>query len=408
MRIVQLANFYGPRSGGLRTALHHLGAGYAALGHEVVLVVPGHRRTDELMPSGVRRITLSAAKIPGAGGYRAVDPWQVRALLAGLERSGQPVDRIEVSDRLTLRGMGRWAAAHGVPSVVFSHERLDRLLHQFLLPDPAARRVADWANRRMAASYDTVVCTTGFAREEFDRIGSRNVVQVPLGVDLATFAPSARDTALRAELARGAEVMLVHCGRLSAEKHVERSVDTIAELRESGQRVRLVIAGDGPRRAALQRRAAGLPITFLGFVPGRVDVAKLLATSDVSLAPGPHETFGLAALEALASGTPVVVSRSSALREIIRPTCGAAVADHAPAFANAVSRLLDAPEPARRAAARARAEEFTWPSAVTGMLVALQVPPTRSRMARNDSQPGGDPGAAGDRHPGQRPQVGSG
>jgi alpha-1,6-mannosyltransferase len=368
MRIAQLANFYGPRSGGLRTALHHLGAGYVACGHQVVLVVPGPRRADEMMPSGVRRITLPAAQIPWTGGYRAVDPGRVRVLLAGLRP-----DRIEVSDRLTLRGMGRWAAEHGVPSVVISHERLDRLLHQFLLPDPAARRVADWANRRMAASYHTVVCTTGFAREEFDRIGSGNVVQVPLGVDLATFAPSARDTALRAELARGADTMLVHCGRLSPEKHVERSVDTIALLRESGQRVRLVIAGDGPRRAALQRRAAGLPITFLGFVPGRAEVAKLLATADVSLAPGPHETFGLAALEALASGTPVVVSRSSALSEIVRPSCGAAVADHAPAFASAVRRLLDTPEPSRRAAARARAEDFTWPAAVTGMLGALRV-----------------------------------
>jgi alpha-1,6-mannosyltransferase len=368
MRIVQLANFYGPRSGGLRTALHHLGAGYVAGGHEIVLVVPGPRRTDEVMPSGVRRITLPAAKIPYTGGYRAVDPCRVRALLDGLRP-----DRIEVSDRLTLRGMGRWAASHGVPSVVISHERLDRLLHQFLLPDPAARWVADWANRRMAASYDTVVCTTAFAREEFDRIGSSNVVQVPLGVDLATFAPSARDTALRVELARGADAMLVHCGRLSPEKHVERSVDTIAELHESGQRVRLIIAGDGPRRTALQRRAAGLPVTFLGFVARRSDVARLLATSDVSLAPGPHETFGLAALEALASGTPVVVSRSSALAEIIRPTCGAAVADHAPAFAAATTRLLDAPESARRSAARARAEEFPWPTAVTGMLDALRV-----------------------------------
>jgi alpha-1,6-mannosyltransferase len=268
--------------------------------------------------------------------------------------------------------MGAWAAERGVPSVVISHERLDRLLHQFLLPHLAARRVADWANRRMAASYDTVVCTTAFARAEFDRIGSRNVVQVPLGVDLATFAPSQRDATLRASLARGADAMLVHCGRLSPEKHVERSIDTVAELSESGQRVRLVIAGDGPCRAALQRRAAGLPVTFLGFVPGRAEVARLLATSDVSLAPGPHETFGLAALEALASGTPVVVSRSSALPEIIRPNCGAAVADHAPAFASAVTHLLDAPEQPRRAAARARAEQFTWPTAVTGMLAALR------------------------------------
>ncbi|MGH4014039.1 MAG: glycosyltransferase [Pseudonocardiaceae bacterium] len=367
MRIVQLANFYGPRSGGLRTALHHLGAGYVAHGHQVVLVVPGHRRTDEMMASGVRRITLAAPKIPWTGGYRAVDPWRVGVLLEALRP-----DRIEVSDRLTLRGLGRWACEHAVPSVVISHERLDRLLHQFLLPDQAARRLADWANARMAASYDTVVCTTAFAREEFDRIGSPNVVQVPLGVDLAMFAPSHRDTALRAELAGGADALLVHCGRLSPDKHVERSVDTVAELHESGERVRLVIAGDGPRREALERRATGLPVTFLGFVPGRSEVATLLATSDVSLAPGPHETFGLAALEALASGTPVVVSRSSALPEIVRSTCGAAVADHAPAFAGAVSRLLDAPEPSRRAAARARAEEFTWSASVTGMLGALR------------------------------------
>lgn len=367
MRIVQLANFYGPQSGGLRTALHHLGAGYAARGHEIVLVVPGPWRSDEMMPSGVRRIRLPAAKIPYTGGYRMVDPRQARTLLAGLRP-----DRIEVSDRLTLQGLGRWAAHHGVRSVVICHERLDRLLHQFVLPDLAARRVADWANRRMADSYDTVVCTTRFARAEFDRIGSRNVAQVPLGVDLATFAPSRRDAALRARLVRGTETMLVHCGRLSPEKHVERCIDTIAELHQSGQRMRLVLAGDGPRRAALQRRAAGLPVTFLGFVPSRSDVAKLLATSDVALAPGPHETFGLAALEALASGTPVVASLSSALPEIVRPACGAVVADHARAFADAVSHLLDRPEASRRAAARARAEEFTWPAAVTGMLQALQ------------------------------------
>ncbi len=373
MRIAQLANFYGPRSGGLRTALHHLGAGYVAAGHQVVLVVPGPRRAEETMPSGVRRITLPAAKIPCTGGYRAVAPCQARTLLERLRP-----DRIEVSDRLTLRGLGRWASQRGVPSVVISHERLDRLLHQFLLPDPTARRVADWANRRMAASYDTVVCTTTFAREEFDRIGSPNVLQVPLGVDLITFAPTQRDTTLRASLARGADAMLVHCGRLSPEKHVERSIDTLAELHESGHRVRLVIAGDGPCLAGLQRRAGRLPVTFLGFLHEREEVAKLLATSDVSLAPGPHETFGLAALEALASGTPVVVSRSSALSEIIRPTCGVAAADHAPAFAHGVTHLLNAPEPSRRAAARTRAEEFPWPSAVTGMLGALQVPPTRS------------------------------
>ncbi|WP_018686386.1 glycosyltransferase [Actinokineospora enzanensis] len=368
MRIVQLANFYGPRSGGLRTALHHLGAGYAASGHEVTLVVPGGRVGDEHLPTGVRRITLPAPRIPGTAGYRAVDPVRVGALLSRLRP-----DRLEVSDRLTLRGMGRWAAERGVPSVVISHERLDRLLEQFLMPGPLARRVADVANQRMAANYDTVVCTTAFARAEFDRIGATNVTRVPLGVDLTTFAPTRHDGALRAELAQGADALLVHCGRLSPEKHVERSIDALAELRAMGNRVRLVVAGDGPRMSALRRRAVGLPVTFLGFVSDRADVARLLATADVSLAPGPHETFGLAALEALASGTPVVVSASSALPEIVRPDCGQAVADAAPAFAGAVEGLLSVPEPDRRAAARARAEEFDWPSSVRGMLTALSL-----------------------------------
>lgn len=365
MRIVQLANFYGPRSGGLRTALHHLGAGYAARGHEVVLVTPGRRPVDQVHSSGIRRIALAAPRLPGAGGYRAIDPWRVRRLLDRIRP-----DAIEVSDRLTLRGLGAWARRRGVPSVVVAHERLDRLLSQFLLPGPHARRVADIANMRMAAAYDSVVCTTAFARAEFDRIGAANVVQVPLGVDLAAFAPRHRDPHLHTQLAGGAETLLVHCGRLSPEKHPERSIDTVAALCATGRSARLVVAGDGSRRLALERRAAGLPVTFLGFVPDRSDVARLLATADVSLAPGPHETFGLSALESMASGTPVVVSASSALPEIIGPA-GVAALDTPAAFAAGVTTLLAADENARRVSARARAEQFEWRHAVEHMLAVL-------------------------------------
>jgi alpha-1,6-mannosyltransferase len=318
-----------------------------------------------MLPSGVRRITLGAPRLPGTGGYRAVDPLRVRTLLNRLRP-----DAIEVSDRLTLRGLGRWAQRNGVPSVVISHERLDRLLAQFLLPGPAARRVADVANERMADAYDTVVCTSSFARAEFDRIGARNVVTVPLGVDLTTFSPRHHSIDLRSSLAGEAEVLLVHCGRLSAEKHPERSIDTVGLMHHAGHRVRLVVAGDGPRRPALQRRAASLPVTFLGFVPDRVRLATLLASADVALAPGPHETFGLSALEALASGTPVVVSASSALPEIVGGS-GASVPDCPAAFAAGISTLLAAQEGARRAAARARAERFGWPASVDRMLVTL-------------------------------------
>jgi alpha-1,6-mannosyltransferase len=107
----------------------------------------------------------------------------------------------------------------------------------------------------------------------------------------------------------------------------------VAALHDAGMRVRLVIAGDGPLRRAMERRARHLPVTFLGFLNHRVEVARLLASADVALAPGPHETFGLAALEALACGTPVVASRSSALAEIVQPACGRAVTDDPASFA---------------------------------------------------------------------------
>ncbi len=369
---MQLANFYGPRSGGLRTALHHLGEGYVAEGHEVVLIVPGSARDEQILPSGVVRITLPALAIPWTGGYRAADPRRVADALEGLRP-----DVLEVSDRLTLRGFGRWARRREVASVMISHERLDRLLGQ-ILPGSAARRLADIANRRTAADYDVVVCTTEFARQEFQRIGAPNVELVPLGVDLDLFSPHKRDDRLRNDLGPGWP-LLVHCGRLSVEKRVDRSIEAIGALRKEGVRARLVVAGDGPRREALERRARALPplaggipaVHFTGFITDRTMVAKLLATADVSLAPGPHETFGLAALEALAAGTPVVASRSSALVDIVTDECGAVAADHPSAFAQAVTEVLALPTARRRLAARTRAEQFTWPRAVAGMLDVL-------------------------------------
>ncbi|MEU8896352.1 glycosyltransferase [Nocardia sp. NPDC048505] len=373
MRIVQLANFYGPRSGGLRTALHHLGEGYVAAGHEVVLIVPGARRREEILPTGVLRVTLPAVPIPWTGGYRAADPRRVADALTGLRP-----DVLEVSDRLTLRGFGRWARRRGIAGVMISHERLDRLLGQ-VLPRAAARRLADVANRRTADDYEIVVCTTDFARAEFERIGAPNVELVPLGVDLELFSPHRRDRALRADLGLPGHPLLVHCGRLSVEKRVDRSIEAIGELRRAGTEVRLIVAGDGPRREALERRARAVPalaggvpaIHFTGFISERAMVAKLLATADISLAPGPHETFGLAALEALAAGTPVVASRSSALADIVTPACGAIAADDPSAFAHAVTDVLARPAAERRRAARTRAEQFTWPRAVDGMLAVL-------------------------------------
>ena len=365
MRVVQVANFYGPRSGGLRTAIDCLGAEYRAAGHEVYLIVPGPLSDARRLPSGVRRISLPARLIPFTGGYRAVLPGPVTALLERLRP-----DAIEVSDRLTLRSLGAWGRRHGVATVMISHERLDRLAGQ-VLPRPLATAVADAANRRTAANYDAVVCTTAFARQEFDRIRAHNVLTVPLGVDLEQFHPRRRSASERGRWAAPEQTLLVHCGRLSVEKHVHHSIDTVAALRDSGVDVRLVVVGEGPMRARLQRQAARLPVDFAGYVGCRDAVATILASADVALAPGPHETFGLAALEALACGTPAVVSRTSALAEILTTGSGAAADNDPRAIAEAVTSVIARPETLRRHDARQRAEQFTWPRSAAGMLSAL-------------------------------------
>jgi alpha-1,6-mannosyltransferase len=131
----------------------------------------------------------------------------------------------------------------------------------------------------------------------------------------------------------------------------------------------LAVAGDGPRRPALERRAAGLPVRFLGFVANRSLVARVLATADVALAPGPLETFGLAALEALASGTPVVAAGDGALGEVIGPA-GTVVMGEGDRFAGGVLEVMARPEGDRRRAAREQATRFGWPVSVAGLLQA--------------------------------------
>lgn len=376
LRIVRLANFVTPASGGLRTALDELGRGYAAAGHEPVLIVPGAAPSDVLAPQG-RVITLPGPVLPGSGGYRVLmNRARLRGLLEGL-RPG----RLEVSDRTTLRWTGEWARRARVPAVMVSHETADGVLRTWGAPPAVAGRAADRLNARSAHAYARVVCTTEWAEREFVRIGVRNVVRAPLGVDLRHFRPELRSTALRARHLRGEDVLLLLGSRLSVEKRPGRALDALAALRHLGVRAALVVAGDGPLRAGLESRAraARLPAEFLGHVRDRTHLARLQASADLCLAPGPAETFGLSALEALACGTPVVASAGSALPEVIGPA-GLAAADTGRAFAAALRELLARPERERRAAARERAGLFGWDRSVASFLAAHDIPQRRGAL----------------------------
>ena len=357
-RILQVANFYSRHSGGLRTTVDALGRAYTEGGYERVLVVPGAADADEDTPAG-RRITLRSPVLPGTGGYRALPGTTgVRAVLAEL-----PPDHLEVSDKLTLVGLGAWAARNGLRAVLVSHERLDAILAPRVPPGFPLAACADWWNRRIARSFDVVVTPSAFAAAEFTRIGAANNSVVPLGVDLDVFHPRARDRSADANR-HDNDKRLVCIGRLSREKRPDVAIETLRAARARGLAARLWMVGDGPRRGALEAQARDLPVVFTGHLHDRGELARLLAHADAALAPCPYETFGLAALEALACGTPVVATDRGAVAELVQAGQGAAagaVAALTPSsLAAAIVDVVQRPRDECRRAARARAEQYPW------------------------------------------------
>lgn len=378
MRIAQLANFVGPTSGGMKTALEALGRGYVAAGASRLLVVPGPEDSATSTPAG-DVVQLRAPRV--GGGYRLiVEPWRVTDVL----RRFAP-DSVEVSDKSTLLPVTGWARRSGVQTVLFSHERLDAMLS---LRTGRSVQVAP-LNRALVRRYDRVVVTSRFAEEEFRaeaRRAGTPLHRVPLGVDLDVFRP------LSSRPVDDGVLRLVHAGRLSREKDPHLAVSTAVALHRRGVPVRLDVYGTGPHRGELEALAEGSPVYFHGHVAGRPRLAGRVGVADVALSLCSGETFGLSVLEALACGTPVVTADVGGARELVDERCGAWAAPEPEALADAVLRVVARDERWRRTAARHRAESYPWSRTVERMLALHDLSPRRAR-------PSAAPLLVGDRRP---------
>jgi phosphatidylinositol alpha 1,6-mannosyltransferase len=152
--------------------------------------------------------------------------------------------------------------------------------------------------RRAHRHVDLTLAPSTSAAWQLSSHGIEPVAIWPRGVNSELFHPSRRSTLLHRRLAPRGEVLVGYVGRLASEKRVE-----LLESLRNVPRMKLVVIGDGPARKRLQRR---LPdAQFLGWHNG-VELATLVATLDVFVHTGPHETFCQAIQEGLASGVPVV------------------------------------------------------------------------------------------------------
>ena len=352
--IAQLANFYSPTSGGLRVAVDRLGAGYRDAGHAAALIIPGASNV-----ATSQRIEIASPRLPNGAGYRVIV--SKRAVLDRLQTCAP--DLIEVHDKLLLPWVSAWARPRGIPVLTVSHERLDVVLGQFApwLPGAVVRPVTARLSRRVLRHSDVVVACSDFAAAEYGT--AANVRRVGLGVDLEQFAPTGSGER------RPGPVRLVCVSRLSAEKRPDIAIAALAEMINRGQPATLALLGSGPWESRLRRQARGLPVRFRGFV-SRSEVADELRAADVALVPGPAETFGLGALEALACGTPIVVARGSGAAELVTSASAAGLASDltGPAFAVAIDQVVHRPYGARSVAARAVAQSRGWDRTIARML----------------------------------------
>ncbi len=146
--------------------------------------------------------------------------------------------------------------------------------------------------------------------------GVNRVNVVPLGVDLEHFHPSQRSEEVRKRFGAGRDdLILLYAGRLMEEKRVTLLLEAFRRLPDRA-RFRLVIVGEGSLREELLRAAQEIENVFV--LPYEKDpnaFACLLASADIYVTAGPHETFGLSVVEAQASGLPVVGVSAGALIE---------------------------------------------------------------------------------------------
>jgi alpha-1,6-mannosyltransferase len=359
--VLDITEFFGDTTGGVRTYLLEK-AKYVQRHPSLrqVLVVPGAR--DEILEAGgVRCYRLHGPSIPTQKPYRFMLATRSTTRIVSHERP----DLIEVGSAWCAPWLVHLArGALNVPAVWFYHSNFPRII----APRPSA---AGWARltasalawryvRRLGRLVQATIAPCRAVARELEDAGVENVAHVPLGVDLERFTPARReragDTRRRFGLPDGP--LALYAGRIAAEKDIDILLSGWLDVeRRTG--ARLVLVGAGPALRWLRRTRGGVRAIWLPYERDRDLLADLYAAVDLVVAPGSAETFGLAALEALASGTPVLSADRGGVAETVASSGAGRLYTSGDAghLAEVATGLLDEDLPALGRVGRRYAEE---------------------------------------------------
>ena len=357
--LVDVTMFWSAASGGVRRYLMRKRAALRPLpGWVHTVVAPG--------ALGPALVDCGGVPLPFSGGYRL----PLRRRYAAMLIARQSPSLIEVADPYRLAWAGLDAAQRlGVPAVAFCHSNLPAMAARLAGAEGVAarwaRRAAEDYLRRVYARFDLVLAPSAAMANELLRLGIERVEHQALGVDSRIYHPSRRDPRKRElwrqTLALPADArLLLYAGRFAPEKNLPILVKAVEKL---GAPYYLLVVGSGPRLPRGER------VRVLPYEASEAELARIYASADGFVHAGDQETFGLSALEAMASGIPLAVRAAAGLGELVGDGAGIAV-DSAAAddWAEAIHGLFDEKHEARIRTARLRAEALDWRKVIPGLL----------------------------------------
>lgn len=354
MRAGFFTEVYHPIVNGIVASVDGLANGLRALGHEVYCFaprVPGYEESD----GPVYRMPSLPLPIP--------TPYRLTVPVVSRRKREAIINRLHVlhahSPFVTGWMAVRYARRLQIPLVYTYHTRLEEYAHYVPFEPNATRRAASTLTRSFANLADAVIVPTPAMRERLLELEVTAPIEViASGIDLDRFGSGRRRVEIRQSAGvRDGERMLLFVSRLAREKNAELLIEALARCSRPS---RLVLAGDGPERQALEQLAARLGvanrITFLGAVE-RDRLPDLYASADAFVFASVTETQGLVLAEALAAGALVIAADAPQNREVLSGA-GWIVEPEAQAFAAAFDATPTVPDAMETANSHAVAARF--------------------------------------------------
>lgn len=371
MHIVDVAEYYADRGGGVRTYIDHKLRAGAALGHKITIIAPGPETRVESRLGG-RIQWVKAPRLPFDDRYHIF--WNTDDIHRLLDEI-QP-DVVEGSSAFrgakavtTWRGdaVKSWFI-HQDPVAGYVHTFFDRYIER-----PTLDRVVGrfWRYMRdLSWGFDTAVVGAPWLADRFASFGLQRPLAIPVGVDQGAFSPELASMAARTELAEMCGLpdpsvpLLIAVSRHHPEKRLGAIIEGFA-MASADRPMGLVIFGDGPARAWVERHAARVPhVHVFGALGDRSRLARYMASADALLHGSAAEICATVVAEAMASGLPLIVPDFGG-------ALGWAADDYAEVYkagdphacADAIKRLLARDRDGLRHAARAAANrDLTLPA----------------------------------------------